>query len=235
VTAAQRLRLVLTLGVINILLAGVALGVGISESTNPSIAIVEPTPSAGTPGGLGPVIASPSPAQPEPTPTPTGRAPSSQAPGGEPPVPEPSATPVVEPSPSAPVAPSPTVEPVASAAPSGPILAVAPSPRPATGGLNEGGSNGGPTKPKPTPTVAPTPVPGVAAPRTCHASARGVERSHGKACTHKAKKQHANNGRHLGQNANQTRSHGRHELATVDRHRRGHKSLHRLRAGRRAR
>jgi hypothetical protein len=234
VTAAQRLRLVLALGVINIVLAGVALGVGINESTNPPIAVVVPTPGVAAPSPPGPVIESPGPVAPPPAspaqPPSTGQPPSTSQPGGEPASPEPSPTPVVEPTPTPtiPVEPSPVVEPAPSSAPAQPVAAE-PTPRPARGG----GSNGGNAGPTPPPATGPTPAPAVGEPRTCHASARGVERSDGKACVHKPKKPHADSGRHRGRDANL--SHRHHQPAIVDQARRNHRTLHRLRPGRRPR
>ena len=103
-TAAQRLRLVLTLGVINLVLASVALTFGIVgiQSTpetaggpTPGIAFVSPAPTATT-------------TVPEPTPA-SSPEPGTSTPG----TPVPTTTPAAEPTPteSPAVAPSPSVEP----------------------------------------------------------------------------------------------------------------------------
>ena len=112
-TAAQRLRLVLALGAINLVLASVAFAVGIvgvqsppttAGGPTPGIAFVSPAPTATT-------------TAPEPTPA-SSPEPGTSTPG----TPVPTTTPVAEPTPTAPAAspsvePSPTVEPTPGAGP----------------------------------------------------------------------------------------------------------------------
>jgi hypothetical protein len=86
---------------------------------------------------------------------------------------------------------------------------------------------------------------GHGAPVGCRASARGIEASDGKACPtkdreHPAKpdkprKTHHDNGHHRGRNADREHDRGGHQPATVDEQRRGPRSRHRLRRGRRPR
>jgi outer membrane biosynthesis protein TonB len=142
VTAAQRLRLVLALGVINLILATAALSLGIfgiqtppstAGGPTPETAFASPPPTAvATPAGPGETAAATAPAAtstpgvPEPTPIATS---------------EPTATPTTEPSatpvPVATVAPTqaPPVAPVASRPP--PILAAANPPTSAPTGASD--------------------------------------------------------------------------------------------------
>jgi hypothetical protein len=147
VTAAQRARLVVALGIVNLVLAGVAFGVGVTS--DPTVTpVIEPGPVA--------IIPTPSPnatGSPEATPAPT---PQASVPGLEPAA-TPSATPT----------PSPTVE------PSNPVTAVVPTPgqaEPGAGPQAPAGPGGpdprptppvpaAPTRPRPTPTPAATPAP----------------------------------------------------------------------------
>lgn len=244
VTGAQRLRLVLALGVVNLVLATVALGVGITGTQQPQIAVVAPTapPTIVTPGAGSSSGPGATPAGPAASGTPPGRPGPSSEPAGQPsPV---VVTPSAEPSPSVAPSPSPTIEPSVqpSAAPSsGPVLAGGPEPDPAVAapGSNDGPGKPPPPKPTPTPTT-PTPVTDGRSP--CHASDQGFVSSDGKACVHKLdnkgkadKPAHHDNGRHSGQQAGHGGRHGQHQPATVDSPRRSHASRHRLRTGRRAR
>ena len=251
-TAAQRLRLVLALGVINLVLASVALGIGITGApfATPGIAVVEPSPS--TPSGAGSGGQSPSPNPTSPTiPEATGR------PGG--PGPLPSAEPTAQPTPTATeVSPNESIEPSPSAVPSEvpvstptvaattpePVLAGNPGTNPPTGGGEGGGSGPRPTPtPTPKPTARPTPTPTpVVNPRpkppnsACHASPRGIEASRGKACgvhgtahPNKPERHKANTRAH--QQADRRPAHA--QPATVESKRRNRASRHRLRRGHR--
>ena len=253
-TGAQRLRLVLALGVVNLVLATVALGVGITGTQQPQIAVVGPTapPAIVTPGpgsSAGPIS---TPAGPTPTRTPPNGPGSSGQPGAEPSPIVPPVTPSAAPSPSVAPSPSPSIEPpVPSVAPSGgPVLAGGSEPDPAVAapGSNDGPGKPPPPKPTPTPTPrAPTPVTDGRSP--CHASDRGFASSGGKACNHKHdnkgskgskgskadKPAHHDNGRHTGQQAGNGGRDRQNQPAIVESPRRSHTSRHRLRTGRRAR
>jgi hypothetical protein len=256
VTAAQRLRLVLALGVVNLVLAAVVLGVGITGVTIPTgpgaqpssaIALIPPPPT--TPGGAGatsspassltPGTAAPSLA---PTPGPSGLPTSSSQPASpEPASPEPAASPSIEPSLAPSAAPS-----VPSATPAGgPIAVVAHPGNPGPAPTPRLPSNSTPT---PGPTPEPTPV-GITAgppegPGACPRERGGTAaadvvcvpkvKDHGhaakpKAAHHKKIKHHPPTAH--GPHADQ----GRHQEATVGKPRRGPKTGHRLRMGRRAR
>jgi hypothetical protein len=245
VTAAQRLRLVLTLGVINLVLASVALGIGITGTPGPTpgIAVVEPTPGSAGPPGASPTAPgterTPAPPTPSSRPGGPGPEPSSEPGGGPTPSAEPSPSPAIEPSPSPVPPPSPVPE-TTPVPPAEPGLAAGPGQQPANPNTGGGG---------PAPTPEPTATPGVpvvdqpGTPRTCHASDRGIAASKGKACgtnrgEHPNKpgkhKVDQDRGDHHGPRADRHREHG-HQPATVDQPRRGHSSRHRLRRGRRAR
>ncbi|HEV8401744.1 MAG TPA: hypothetical protein VGQ31_01780 [Candidatus Limnocylindrales bacterium] len=95
-TAAQRLRLVVALGVVNLVLAGVALGFGIVglPASNPIGAV--PTP----PTAIALPAPTPAPTRPSPRPTPTPPAdepPASTPPGSPTPTPTPTPPPPVQP------------------------------------------------------------------------------------------------------------------------------------------
>jgi hypothetical protein len=252
---------VLALGVVNVILATVALSVGISglspqPSTagqpTPAIAVVPPTPvPVATPGGQNPT---PTATEPTSSSTPGGPAPSTQ-PSGEPAPTEPSTQPSAEPS-LAPVA-SPAI-PAASLAPrfiARPIRPAPATPAPA------------PTPAPPT-AVKPSPTPGgavVGAPDRprCPAQASKATKasaavdhepdmsgSKGRACGHdkdahpkKAPKAHGPKSeaprkdapKHV-RRASKTDDHDKgHQPVTVDKPRREPKAGHRLRSGRRAR
>lgn len=250
VTAAQRLRLVLALGVINLVLASVALGVGIAGApfATPGIAVVEPTPAApngSTPGGP-PGTSNPgSPRSPQPSSRPGGTGPEpSTEPGSQP-----------TPTPTPPEAsPSPSIEPAASPVPSEPPAPTPTTPRqvlavkPGTSPASSSGGGGGPQS-TPRPPANPTPAPTPAStpvvrpqpkPTTCHASARGVEASKGKACGTKRSKPPHDRGEGRGRSKHAThqatyRESHHAQPATLEPKRRNPVSKHRLRPGRRAR
>jgi hypothetical protein len=155
VTAAQRLRLVVALGVVNLVLAGVALGFGIvglpaekqiAAGPTPPTAIAQPTP----PGPSATARPEPS---PRPTPTPIATPPSGQPPAGTPPP-----TPIATPPPTPTATPTPT--------PTEPAQASGPTTLPTTG-------TGGvvvvfhPPTPKPP---SPEPVHEAGGPPTCTAT-----------------------------------------------------------------
>src|SRR5512147_1204953 len=86
VTVAQRARLVLALGVVNLVLAGIALGFGTMVQTGPT---VRPSQNVAT-------VPSPAPTTtPSPSPSPTGGPPIAVVPS---PTPTPTPTPAPEPS-----------------------------------------------------------------------------------------------------------------------------------------
>ncbi len=246
VTGAQRLRLVLALGVVNLVLATVALGVGITGTQQPQIAVVEPTapPTIVTPGAG----SSSGRARRQPGRRPAARrrvvlAPRASPLASRPPVVRRSRHPQSR-RPRSPHRLRPTIEPSAqpSAAPSsGPVLAGGPEPDPASPPPVRTTARAKPPPPKPTPTpTTPTPVTDGRSP--CHASDQGFVSSDGKACVHKHdnkgkadKPAHHDNGRHSGQQAGHGGRHGQHQPATVESPRRSHASRHRLRTGRRAR
>jgi hypothetical protein len=133
VTAAQRLRLVLALGVVNLVLAAVVLSVGIGGMVSPQEIAEGPTPGTGQ--------ASPIPVASERPPAPTPRP--SERPAATPTTqgPEPSAEPGASeaPTPSAP--PTPTPEPTPTPTPT-----ATPTPAPVVAGVF-----------KPNPATAPSP------------------------------------------------------------------------------
>jgi hypothetical protein len=167
VTSSQRARLILSLGVLNIVLATIALGIGgvelqqrASARGGPSQIAVVTTPSptgsgAPTAGTAQSPPAGESPSGPAPTPTPSGPAPSptpSGTPSANPGSPGPTsglgstpvaATPAIPANPTAAATPARTPRPTARATP-------APTPRPTP-------------KATPKPTAKPTPKPTVAA------------------------------------------------------------------------
>lgn len=137
-TSSQRARLVVAMGLLNLVLATIALTAG----------LVVPQPDLGIAGGTSPVPSIVAPSA------------SSEPPAGSPPAGSPTTpTPVPGSSESAPPAsasPSASIEPPASvapsAAPSGPIVAIGPTPTPtASPVLNR------PPPPTPAPTTEPTP------------------------------------------------------------------------------
>lgn len=144
-TGAQRLRLVLALGLVNLVLATVALGIGFQGNPAPPIAVVpNPTTATSQPG-------QPTRTSPPPTAAPTPTAPGSGGPQAtpEPSGVAPSATPATTPEPT------PSVAPSLSSAPS-----LAPTPAPATPRPPVIGVVVRPTKePTPTRTPAPTKAP----------------------------------------------------------------------------
>ncbi len=250
-TSAQRLRLVLALGVINLVLASVALGIGITGAPGPSIAIVQPTATApnatGVPGN--PTAPTPTPPESNPSSRPGGPA-QSEEPGQVP-------TPSGEPAPSQSPEPSPlpSASPVSSTAP---VVTVVQTPAPTADGAN-GGNAGGPKssptpptpkptpqapKPTPRPTPRPTPTPeppaaGSGHEHPCNASARGIEASNGKACGTKRghgktdhQTTHSND--HHGTRATKRSEQGQ-PVATVEDTKKKHSTRHRLRRYRRAR
>jgi hypothetical protein len=256
VTAAQRLRLVLALGVINLVLASVALGIGITGApfATPGIAVVEPTatPPTGAGAGGSPATSNAtSPTTPEPTARPGGPGPSSST---EPPSPT---APTVSPSPSV-VEPLPSAIPTEAPAPTStaavptprPVLAGNPGATPPSSGSGGGGSPPRSTpqpSPKPTPTPnppakpTPAPTPVVKPPPkppspACHASARGIEASRGKACGVHGTAHPNKPGRHKAttrprHHADRQPAHA--QPATVESKRRSRASRHRLRPGHR--
>ena len=217
-TAAQRLRLVLALGVINLVLAGVVLAVGIADiqsppttagGPTPGIAFVSPAPTATS---TVPEPTAPSPQEPG-TSTPGSPAPTS-APTAEPTPEIPVGSPAIEPSPA--VEPSPSVEPT----PDQPV-ALAPNPVRAPTAVVVHPNAGRPAS-TPTPTEAtpsPPETPNVDKPGRVH-EAKPPKVKH--------QKHHVHRPKHHGQG-------GGHQQATVDKSQRGHKSARRLRIHRRTR
>lgn len=214
-TAAQRLRLVLALGVVNLVLATVALAVGMSGmSTAPA------TAGGSTPGTA---VASPLPKEPSKGPTDARAAPSigqpsqTVSPGSsaEPTI-APSASPTILPTPS--VAPTPvaSVEPTLTPTTTGPTTAaVAPVRRPVVVIVV-------PAKPMPTPTPTKDAARDLGKPGGHAHESHKPDKSHKPALPSKHHdKRHRHDGNH-GQQA-------------IDRARPGPKAGHRLRAGRRAR
>jgi hypothetical protein len=216
VTAAQRLRLVLTLGVINLVLAGVVLAVGVVDFQSP------PT----TAGGATPGIAFVSPA---PTIVPEPTAPSSGEPGTSTPgSPAPTSGPNAEPTPEIPAG-SPAIEPSPSAEPSPSIeppldqpIALVPNPVRAPAGVVAQPTLRSPT-PTPSPTEATPDSPGTPdtdQPGRAHEPKPLKDQHHQEPHGH-----HGHHGHHgLGD-----------EQATVDKSQRGHKFGRRLRIRRLAR
>ena len=235
VSGTQRLRLVLALGVVNLVLATVALGYGLSApAPTPGIGAV---PASGTavattaPTAPGPVSPAPVPTAPAVNPTPAGPL-SSEDPGEEQtpgpsvaPSPVPSAQP--SPVPSVPVVTQPT-----TAATPGQIAVVVRNPaKPTSPQATEA-----PPQATPTPTRAPV-SDGPGTPPACHASGRGQTASDGKACQHKAHKpakDHHDNGRHRGAVAGRPDGQADRQPAIAE-SRPASKTGHRLRVGRRAR
>ena len=117
VTASQRARLVVAMGLLNLVLATVALTAGLVAPAQPDRGIAggaSPVPSVVAPGGSSqPPAASPSTSGPGGTPTTSSPVPGAS--GSAPP---------------ASASPSPSIEPSSSATPSGPIVAVGPTPTP---------------------------------------------------------------------------------------------------------
>ena len=236
-TAAQRLRLVLALGVVNLVLATVALSFGIAGTASRPGTAGGPTP--------GTAIASPAPTTPAgPEPRPTAEPPStSPTPGTNGPPTEPSAEPSTVPSAEPSILPS--AEP-SSVPPTEPTFAPASTATPVRVPLVPAGHPGVAT-PKPTGSAADEPTK-PSEPTTsarCHASERGIEASNGKACPTKDRarppkpdkppRTHTDNGRHNGPKADRARDGGGRQQATVEDKRREPKSRYRLRTGRRAR
>jgi hypothetical protein len=171
VTSAQRARLVLALGVLNLVLASFALAVGITGSrpTDLGVAGVDRTPSPASPTSS-PVTTTPgesvSPsATSEPTSPGSSAVPGSQEP---PPSPEPSSQPSASPAPSeivVAVVPTPTPVAIPTATPGGGITSpptLRPTTAPSTPRPTAVPAAPKPTpRPTPKPTPAPTPKPNV--------------------------------------------------------------------------
>ena len=132
-TAAQRLRLVLALGVVNLVLAAVALSVGIGGLATPSPVAQGPTPGTeAAPTGIPAPSVPPNPttsSDPGPT-APSNPQPSTEPTPAESPIPSDLPIPSAEPSPSQ-VVPEPVVRPVVVAA-FRPDRPVTPTPIPTT-------------------------------------------------------------------------------------------------------
>jgi hypothetical protein len=241
VSGTQRLRLVLALGVVNLVLATVALGYGLSASPlTPGVGAV---PTAGeafaTSAPTAPGAASPAPAPtaPQVSPAPNGPRPSEiagqeQTPGSSvAPSPVPSAQP--SPGPSAPVVTQPT--PVATP---GPIALVHNPATPTSPQATPTSPQATPAPPQATPTPTRVPVSdGPGTPPGCPASGRGQAASDGKAChaaAHKPKKDHHDNGRHRGAVAHRSDGQAAPQPAIAET-RPASRTRHRLRAGRRTR
>ena len=193
-TTAQRARLVVAMGLLNLILATVALTAGFVGPSRPlSDVAAVPGTARPSPSAVGPSpVASPAPTV---TPVPT----SPVGPSVEPSV-EPSAQPPVEPSVQPSIAPSvaPSTSPVAS---EGPIVAVVPTPTPPSRGTPSPTAiaTARPTvrptvRPTPRPTPAPTAVGRVARPRPpCPGQADGppghnkVASPGARPCTHGTK------------------------------------------------
>ena len=241
-TSAQRLRLVLALGVVNLVLATVALGVGFSGlplanppgATTPGFAEVSPgstaTPQAttGQPTDRVEPTAVPTAPTAEPT-TPTTTNPPSTPPSG---APEPSPTPTGS---AVPLATPPAGSPEPTTPP--PVAVVSHSTPPP---LVAGGQGPGAT---PVPVPSPTPQPTKATtegPGTCdspHSGTPDCPRAHGH-----GQKAHGHGPRGHGPKAKahghtRTASHngGHGEVATNDTPRRSSRSARRLANGRRLR
>ena len=248
VTAAQRLRLVLALGVVNLVLASVALGIGFVGIQSPPTTAGGPTP--------GIAFVSPQPTTPsttEPTPVPSGQpgtfTPGTPVPTAQPPA-EPSPTPP-GPSPSvepSPVEPTPSVESTPAATP--PAIAFVPGSNPIRRPTVVVAQ---PAAPAPTPDSAGSPeapVPVACPGKSGEAASNGSDIAAAdkartatcrnekadkpqaakppKAKHHHAKKVHAVHRRHLS-------THGHGQQAAVDKSNRGHKTARRLRIRRRRR
>jgi hypothetical protein len=156
VTSAQRARLVVALGVLNLVLASLAFAVGITAPTQPTDGVAAAPSTAPSPVSLPPPIetqtpppsrSTPGPTQPTSTPAPT-------------PTPTPTATPPVEPS----AIPVPTGVVIVAARPPGPSQAAAPTaPAPTPDPAARPAPTDPPPKPAPTakppPKPAPTPKP----------------------------------------------------------------------------
>jgi hypothetical protein len=159
VTAAQRLRLVLALGVINLILATVALSVGITGiqsppatagGSTPPVAFVSPAPTGATPTSTTPTT----------PPGPTENPPATSTPG----TPE-SPAPTVEPSASVEPVPSASAVPASDApsdVPTTPPVAVVPTRAPVLGVAGSGRPRPTATTPPAAPTTSPTNPPDTA-------------------------------------------------------------------------
>jgi hypothetical protein len=142
VTNAQRARLVVALGLLNLILATVALTAGLvaPAPTGPDVAQATTTPASGSEVPAG-------------SPQPTGPAASgspietSASPGSS------------ESTPPESAAPSPSVEPSASPAASGPIVAEGPTPTPGSVASTPPLLHGGGRTPPPSPIATPQPTP----------------------------------------------------------------------------
>jgi hypothetical protein len=142
VTSAQRARLVVAMGLLNLILATVALTAGVVAPTQPDRGI------AGGPSPIPSVVA------PSGSSEPSSSSPSTFGPGGSPTTPSASESPSVSPSASTPVepsggAPGPT--------PSGPLVAQGPTPTPPIATAPPGTGNGGGGGNTPPPTATPPP------------------------------------------------------------------------------
>jgi hypothetical protein len=223
--------LVLALGVVNLVLATVALSFGLAETTSPPTTAGGPTPGTAvvSPAPTTPVAGGQTPTAPGPAASPTPAEPGTS---GEPST-EPSPIPSLEPSPVA--SPESTIEPETTPLPARiPTVVVARPDVPAAA-----------PSAKPTPRPSPATTDGSGPPRTCHASARGIEASNGKACRakdgahpgrpDKPRGSHHDNGRHNGPKAHHGTDHRSRQPATVEEPRRGPMSRYRLRTSRRAR
>jgi len=239
VSGTQRLRLVLALGVVNLVLATVALGYGLSAPA--------PTPDVGAVPTAGTAFA---------TTTPTAPSAANQAPSATPPAVKPAEPrqsenpgedqtpgPSIEPSPvpsgqPSPVPPAPVVTQPTAVATEAPIAVVHSPAKPTSPQATPARPRATtpPSRPTPAPTKAPV-TEGPGTPPACHASERGQAASHGKAChetAHKPKKDHHDNGRHRGAAARRPDGQADREPAIAET-RPASKTRHRLRSGRRAR
>jgi hypothetical protein len=138
VTSAQRARLVVAMGLLNLILATVALTAGLVTPTQPDRDIAGGT--SPNPGVIAPSSSS----------GPTASSPSTTGPGGSPTVPGSSGSaPPVSPGPSS------SIEPSASPAPSGPLVAQGPTPTPPSVATASPSLGNGQT---PAPTATPPPI-----------------------------------------------------------------------------
>jgi hypothetical protein len=235
VSGTQRLRLVLALGVVNLVLATVALGYGLSApAATPGIGAV---PTSGAPvATTGPTVAglvSPTPVPTAPAVNPTPAGPLSSGNPGEERTPGPSVAP--SPVPSAqpsPVPSLPVVTQPSTAATPGQVAVVVRNPAKPTSPPA--------TQAPPQATPAPSRVPvsdGPGTPGACRASERGQTAPDGKACQHKGHKpakDHHDSGRHRGAVAGRPDGQADRQPAIAE-SRPASKTRHRLRVGRRAR